>query len=164
DSGGAGRRRGGLGTVRDYRFLAPFGALTILKKSRTPGWGIAGGKPGPMNVSILIANTDRPDWQEHWARDVIVYSDNNSIWGNIDPSRHYCGMFRGEFGPGDVISYLADGGGGFGHPFDREPERVRDDVIDGYVSRDAAERDYGVVLSDALDIDATATARRRARR
>jgi len=164
DSGGAGRRRGGLGTVRDYRFLAPFGALTILKKSRTPGWGIDGGKAGPMNVSILIANTERPDWQEHWARDIVVYSDNNALWGNTDPSRHYCGMFRGEFGAGDVISYLADGGGGFGHPFDREPERVREDVVDGYVSRAAAERDYGVVLTDALAIDTVATERRRASR
>jgi N-methylhydantoinase B len=68
-------------------------------------------------------------------------------------------MFRGEFWPGDVISYLADGGGGYGDPFTREPERVRDDVIDGYVSRAAAEREYGVVLTDALEIDWQATER-----
>ena len=41
--------------MRDYRFLAPFGALTIVKKTRTPGWGIDGGLPGPKNVSILAS-------------------------------------------------------------------------------------------------------------
>ena len=67
-----------------------------------------------------------------------------------------------EFGPGDVISYLAGGGGGYGDPFTRDPERVRDDVIDGYVSRHAAEKEYGVVLTDALEIDWEHTRRLRA--
>jgi len=70
-------------------------------------------------------------------------------------------MFRGEFGPGDVISYLADGGGGYGDPFTRDPERVRNDVIDGYVSREAAERDYGVALTQELEIDWDTTRRLR---
>jgi hypothetical protein len=56
-------------------------------------------------------------------------------------------MFRGEFHAGDIISYLADGGGGYGQPFLRDPEKVREDVLDGYVSREAA-RDYGVILTD----------------
>jgi N-methylhydantoinase B len=71
-------------------------------------------------------------------------------------------MFRGEFGPGDVISYLADGGGGYGDPFTRDPERVRDDVVDGYVSRSAAEKEYGVILTEALEIDWDRTKRLRA--
>lgn len=158
DSGGPGRWRGGLGSVRDYRFLAPFGALNIVKKTRTPGWGIAGGEAGAMNVGILIANTERPDWRQHWEQDIIVYASNNHIWRNDDPSRHYCGMFRGEFGPGDVISYLAGGGGGYGDPFERDPETVRQDVIDGYVSREAARTQYGVVFTEEGEIDATATA------
>lgn len=161
DSGGPGRFRGGLGSVRDYRFLAPFGALTILKKSRTPGWGLAGGKPGPLNLSILIPNTQRPDWREHFDRDIIAYADNAYLYDDKPADVIYCGMFRGEFGPGDVISYLADGGGGYGDPFTREPERVRDDVIDGYVSRAAAERDYGVVLTNTSEIDWELTKRAR---
>jgi N-methylhydantoinase B len=161
DSGGPGRFRGGLGSVRDYRFLAPFGALTILKKSRTPGWGLAGGKPGPLNLSILIPNTERPDWKEHFDRDIISYADNAYLYDDKPEDVLYCGMFRGEFGPGDVISYLADGGGGYGDPFTRDPERVRADVIDGYVSHTAAEREYGVVLTDKLEIDWDATKRLR---
>jgi N-methylhydantoinase B len=164
DSGGPGRFRGGLGSIRDYRFLAPFGALTIVKKSRTEGWGLDGGRSGPRNVSILIPDTTQPDWQAHWQRDIIVYADNGYLYADKPENQVYCGMFRGEFGPGDVISYLAAGGGGYGDPFTREPERVRDDVVDGYVSRTAAERDYGVVLTDALEIDAAATQRLRAQR
>ncbi len=164
DSGGAGKWRGGVGTQRDYRFLQPFGALNIVKKTRTPGWGIAGGKPGPMNVSILIANTQRSDWKEHWAQDIIVYANNDQIWGNTDPARVHCGMFRGEFGPGDVIRYLADGGGGWGNAFERDVEKVREDVIEGYVSRDAARKDYGVVLTEKLEIDVEATRALRAKR
>jgi N-methylhydantoinase B len=157
DSGGPGRFRGGLGSVRDYRFLGPFGALTIVKKSRTEGWGLDGGRSGPRNLSILIPDTGRPDWQAHWQRDIIVYADNGNLYDDKPADQIYCGMFRGEFGSGDVISYLAAGGGGYGNPFEREAERVRDDVIDGYVSREAATRDYGVVLTDALEIDREAT-------
>lgn len=162
DSGGPGRNRGGLGTVRNFRFLDGFGALTILKKSKTPGWGLQGGKPGPMNVAILKPNPDDRDWEARWARDIVVYSDNDEVWGNTDPKRKHAGMYRGEFGAGDEILYLADGGGGYGDPFEREPERVREDVIDGYVSRDAARADYGVALTDALDIDWDETRRLRA--
>jgi N-methylhydantoinase B len=162
DSGGPGCFRGGLGSVRDYRFLGRFGALTIVKKTRTPGWGLDGGKAGPMNVSILIPNTEAPDWKEHWERDIIVYADNGHLYDNEDPDRVYCGMFRGEFDEGDVISYLADGGGGYGDPFLRDPEVVLEDVIDGYVSREAAARDYGVVVNDGGEIDWPATEHARA--
>jgi N-methylhydantoinase B len=161
DSGGAGRNRGGLGTVRNFRFLDGFGALTIVKKSKTPGWGLQGGEAGPMNVGILKPNTDDPDWEARWARDIVIYSDNDDVWNNDDPTQKHVGMYRGEFGAGDEILYLADGGGGYGPPFERAPERVREDVIDGYVSRDAARTSYGVALTDDLDIDEAETARLR---
>lgn len=161
DSSGPGRFRGGLGSIRDYRFLEPFGALTIVKKSRTPGWGIAGGRPGPKNVSILKPDTRTPGWEAAWRRDVIVYADNGHLYEDKPAHHVYCGMFRGEFHAGDVISYLADGGGGYGDPFLRDPERVRNDVIDGYVSREAAQRDFGVVLNDRLEVDEAATRARR---
>jgi N-methylhydantoinase B len=161
DSGGPGRNRGGLGTVRNFRFLDGFGALTILKKSKTPGWGLEGGEAGPMNVGILKPNPDDPDWEERWARDIVIYSDNDAVWNNTDPLRKHVGMYRGEFGAGDEILYLADGGGGYGPAFERAPERVRDDVIDGYVSRDAARERYGVALTDDLEIDEAETKRLR---
>ena len=157
DSGGPGKFRGGLGSVRDYRFLEPFGALTIVKKSRTPGYGLFGGHPGPRNLTILKPNTDLPNWKTEWERDIIVYADNADYYDNVPENQIYCGMFRGEFHCGDVISYLADGGGGYGNPFDRDAETVQADVLDGYVSREAAELEYGVILTNDLQIDWKAT-------
>jgi N-methylhydantoinase B len=48
--------------------------------------------------------------------------------------------------PGDVVTIDAPGGGGCGTPFEREPEMVRQDVIEGYVSIGRAKEEYGVVL------------------
>lgn len=163
DSGGPGRYRGGMGSVRDYRFLGPFGALTIVKKSRTPSWGADGGKSGLKNLSILIPETGKPDWKKRWDRDITIYADNAHLYDGKPDDQTYCGMFRGEFSAGDVISYLAGGGGGYGDPYLRDAEQVRADVIDGYVSREAAEEDYGVVLSDDYEVDREATKRLRAR-
>ena len=60
---------------------------------------------------------------------------------------------------GDVVRIETGGGGGWGHPFDREPERVLADVRGGFVSRASAERDYGVVLTaDGRAVDEAATA------
>src|SRR5262249_4547584 len=57
------------------------------------------------------------------------------------------------------------GGGGWGHPFDREPERGAADVRNGFVSRKSALSDYGVGLAEgAMSIDAAATAQHRANR
>ena len=157
DSGGAGEYRGGLGSVRDYKFLDSFGALTIVKKTRAQGWGLAGGKPGPRNLSVLIPNKNNANWKEHFKNDIIIYADNSYLYPDKPTDEIYCGMFRGQFHKGDMISYLADGGGGYGNPMERPIEKVREDVIDGYVSRHFAEKDYGVILNDVLEIDKKAT-------
>jgi N-methylhydantoinase B len=66
---------------------------------------------------------------------------------------------------GDIVRIETGGGGGWGHPYDREPNRVAADVRNGFVSRQNAELHYGVVLTgDTLAIDEAATARRRATR
>jgi N-methylhydantoinase B len=65
--------------------------------------------------------------------------------------------------PGDVIIMDAAGGGGFGDPLDRDPEMVREDVIQGYVSLEKAKEDYGVVIDSATmkaDLAATEELRR----
>jgi N-methylhydantoinase B len=73
--------------------------------------------------------------------------------------------------PGDSFERPSAGGGGFGDPLERDPREVLEDVIDGYVSLERAERDYGVVVREIdaelseyeLDAEATATARERER-
>jgi mannose-6-phosphate isomerase-like protein (cupin superfamily) len=55
--------------------------------------------------------------------------------------------------PGSMFRLETGGGGGFGNALEREPERVREDVLDGYVTLEGAERDYGVVLDpETLDL------------
>lgn len=130
DSGGPGEKRGGLGIRRDFRFTHPCGALSIIQKTKTDGWGLEGGKPGARNAVVLRPGTDREEWT---------------------------GMMRGQFEPDDVVSNRSGGGGGHGDPFRRDPEAVRSDVIDGYVSREAAREEYGVVVDDDLEVDEDAT-------
>jgi N-methylhydantoinase B len=67
-----------------------------------------------------------------------------------------------------VLRYINRGGGGWGDPFAREPERVLIDVRDGYVTVSGAARDYGVVVvgdpdedPEGLAVDEAATARLR---
>jgi len=66
--------------------------------------------------------------------------------------------------PGDRTLIEVGGGGGFYSPLQREAERVLADVRAGYVSRESAERDYGVVIQQrgrdfSLDLQATANLR-----
>jgi N-methylhydantoinase B len=70
-----------------------------------------------------------------------------------------------------VLRYVSNGGGGWGDPLEREPERVKVDVRDGYVSVTGAARDYGVVVTgdpdddpEGLAVDLEATERLRASR
>jgi N-methylhydantoinase B len=134
DSGGAGEHRGGLGVVHTYRFQQSGDALTTVKKTKTEGWGIDGGEPGETNAVVWFPDTDSPT---------------------------RTGTERKQMGPGDAVSYRTGGGGGYGDPSERDPERVREDVLDGYVSRDAAREAYGVVLTDDLDVDRELTSIRR---
>jgi N-methylhydantoinase B len=64
---------------------------------------------------------------------------------------------------GDVLRLSTSGGGGWGHPLDRPLERVRRDVVGGFVSVGAAREDYGVVIDESGTIDAAATDALRAR-
>ena len=55
------------------------------------------------------------------------------------------------------VAFELGGGGGYGNPLERDPERVRTDVLRGYVTREGARKSYGVALRDDLSIDAAAT-------
>jgi N-methylhydantoinase B len=66
-----------------------------------------------------------------------------------------------RLGRGDLLSVELAGGGGWGDPYRRAAERVREDVARDYVSIACAREDYGVVLTPELAVDADATARLR---
>jgi N-methylhydantoinase B len=117
DSGGAGRYRGGLGIERVYRFEAPaFGTFT-LERSVTPPWGVKGGKDGAINSLEITDRTGK--------------------------TRSIRKATRHPIAAGDTLSVRTGGGGGYGPPAERPREVVRRDVEEGYVSAEAARRDYG---------------------
>jgi N-methylhydantoinase B len=58
--------------------------------------------------------------------------------------RHVRKATQHPIAAGEVVRIMTGGGGGFGPPSEREPDAIRRDVREGYVSREAARRDYGV--------------------
>ena len=131
DSGGVGEHPGGLGVTRTYQFLAEASALTLVKKAKTRPWGMAGGHTGENCHVILRPGTDQ---------------------------EQTTGMVYEPMAPGEVLVNCSGGGGGWGEPLNRDPEKVLEDVRNAYISLTSAERDYGVVIDPkALTIEATAT-------
>ncbi|MEM9429448.1 MAG: hydantoinase B/oxoprolinase family protein [Pseudomonadota bacterium] len=137
DSGGPGRWRGGVGIVREYEILADTGTLGVrVDGVENPPWGIDGGQSG--GPGRVVVNPGQPG-----ERVLRPLSDGNALL------------------KGDVLRIETGGGGGCGHPFDRPPDLVLADVLAGYVSREAAARDYGVAIADgAVDGAATEALRR----
>ncbi len=138
DSGGSGRSRGGCGIFRTHELHAPCSLYLWFERSVTPAWGLFGGSPG-VGPDVVV-NEGRAD------------------------ERHLLKINAFPLAAGDLVEIRTGGGGGFGSPWERDPTQVADDVRDGYVSREAAERDYGVVLDHFLVVDDEATARARSGR
>jgi N-methylhydantoinase B len=141
DSAGAGMFRGGCGIRRDLRFLADEGQLTNLsERQKFAPYGLFGGQPGKLARTVI----------DPGPRQEVVHGKESR-----------------EFAYGDVISFQQSGAGGYGDPRERDPARVLEDVLDDYVSVEAAGAEYGVVITGHgldLRVDAEATRRRRADR
>ena len=133
DSAGPGRWRGGAGQVLTVEALRDGMTLVIggLDRLRFPPWGAQGGRHG--RPTEVIVDRGRP---------------GERPLGNESSLR----LDRGQ-----TLTMLTPGGSGFGDPFARDPAAVRRDAELGFVTRDGARLDYGVVLSDALEVDAAAT-------
>ena len=138
DSGGPGRWRGECGVVREIELLAEEATFAIrIDGVQKPAWGVKGGHNGGAGRAVLNPGTAQE-------RELDPFSDGNVLRR------------------GDILRLQTGGGGGWGHPYDREPEHVLADVLAQFVSRESALEDYGVVLSsDGESVDVAATAARR---
>ena len=58
---------------------------------------------------------------------------------------------------GDCIEVVGPCGGGYGDPYMRDPDSVLEDVLDGYVSRERARTDYGVIIGEDFELNTAAT-------
>jgi N-methylhydantoinase B len=136
DAIGAGEWRGGLGSVREFVYLSDGGASVEGEGHEFAPWGFAGGKPGnPAELRLV-------------RRDGTVA---------VLPSKVPHMRVRA----GERFVCIGPAGGGYGNPWARQPERVRQDVADGFLSVEAARRDYGVALTSPDAVDGAATARLR---
>jgi N-methylhydantoinase B len=136
DSAGPGRYRGGCGVVREMEILADEATFSLRLDAtvQTP-WGMCGGQSGrPGRAIVNPGGIDE--------RLLPTVSDGTVLKR------------------GDILRIETGGGGGNGHPFDRLPEEVRTDVLGGFITLDAAQQDYGVVLTRVgvtVSIDESAT-------
>jgi len=136
DSGGAGRTRGGLGVRRDYDFYGEHPTFSLLTdRVKSAPWGLFGGHSGDPSEFLLNPGTGEQE---------PIGSKSTT---DLDPD--------------DVVSLRTPGGGGYGDPLERDPERVVEDVRDDKISPEAAAEEYGVVVEDDT-LDREATAERRA--
>jgi N-methylhydantoinase B len=133
DSGGAGRHRGGLGCEQVIRARANVTVNVQIDRVHCPPWGLAGGREGMGNRVAL-----RLDGKE------LTDLPNAKVLAQ-------------RLRPGEAITLAAGGGGGFGPPEERDPERVAHDVRQGYVSAQVARDVYRVILKADGEVDAEAT-------
>jgi N-methylhydantoinase B len=139
DSGGAGRHRGGLGSQSVVRMRKPLNLSTRIDRMHCRPWGLDGAGDGLGNRVEL------------------------DLTGVKNPEMANAKVFTAQLKAGDAFRVSAGGGGGFGPPWLRPMEKVREDVRQGYVSLESARLDYGVVLDpETLEADKDATAKLRA--
>lgn len=145
DSGGPGKNRGGVGVRLKIEFLGR-GELIWLETSRTREGspGVNGGKCSPPQ-RLLREKANGEVEAIGGLRDDGVWLPQ--ILGGV------------AFEPGESFIFETTGGGGWGDPFERDPNQVLEDVRNGLVSREAALREYGVAITDDLQIDWNETER-----
>ena len=137
DSGGAGLHRGGNGLSVAYRFLNDGNIGVHDERWLIYPWGVNGGDTGMRSTKRLVRTDGTEEWLPAKCENIAVKK-------------------------GDLLYFNTWGGGGWGDPFQRDPELVRVDVERGLVSADGAKR-YGVVIDANQQVDAAATEKLRAK-
>ena len=117
DSGGPGKRRGGLGYDKHIRLLRDAFFVSTADRSILGPYGLAGGMAAPPYEATIDGGAPLPGMND----DVPLVA-------------------------GSLLRLRTTGGGGWGDPFEREPELVLRDVLQDRVSEESAEHDYGVVI------------------
>jgi N-methylhydantoinase B len=122
DSAGPGKFRGGLGVAQEVRMLVPGRLETKVERTQCAPWGLLGGKDALANAVAVVHENGR-----------VERFDTGKLPLTEIPIES-----------GYIIE--TGGGGGFGPPWERDPQRVLDDVRSGYVTPEAAAADYDVVV------------------
>lgn len=139
DSCGDGKNRGGFGMRRRIRVLSNNASLSILSdRNIIPPYGVMAGSHGAPNHFVVERGN-----------------------GVFEPSEHPGKVAGFSLQDGDIVVMETAGGGGYGDPLERDPEKVRKDVSLGYLSAGEALRRYGVALMSDASVDTQATRKKR---
>jgi N-methylhydantoinase B len=125
----SGKWRGGIGSIREISFLADGSFSVEADGHKFAPWGFDGGKTGSVG-SLSIQEVDNAE---------------PTILPSKLPNRHVK--------TGSTIKLAAPGGGGYGNPFERDPEKVLSDYLDGFIIRAKALTDYGVAITTSGEVD-----------
>ncbi|HEV7631847.1 MAG TPA: hydantoinase B/oxoprolinase family protein [Steroidobacteraceae bacterium] len=181
DTGGPGFNRGGASVLKDSTFMLPAAHNLITLRFKQPtGKGVLGGGDGGMGGVWLWHPQSGERYAAHdtgpasylAAVRVAGRLDKDSAQPSVTGDYHWFGREpEWPTAAGAVWRYVTPGGGGWGDAHNRDPERVKRDVRDGYVSIDGARRDYSVAIlgdpardPEGLTIDAAVTQQLRAQR
>jgi N-methylhydantoinase B len=121
-------RRGGFALVRELDVLTDVTMTIHGDREKFTPWGVSGGLNGGGCALIINKGTDK----------------------EFNAGMYATGV---QLKAGDHIYYTSSGGGGFGNPLERDPQLVLDDVMDEWLTLEAAKKYYGVVIEE---IDAEA--------
>ncbi len=131
DSGGAGRRRGGNCLRRVFRFNYNGLLSSFAGRGKFPIWGLFGGEAGRAQEALLEDETGR--------HDIGLLAEGVQIR------------------PNTRLIYTNGGGGGYGPAWGREPERVLEDVLDGWITPSTATETYRVALREIKETSLSTT-------
>ncbi|MBL7176786.1 MAG: hydantoinase B/oxoprolinase family protein [Desulfobacteraceae bacterium] len=138
DSGGPGKQRGGLAAewvLRPYDHTSEYSCHT--DRAFIPPNGIYGGMPGLHAAWRAYRNCKKIVRTEKELREV---AEREEDFGSRTGNKYICSE--------DLLYCRPPGGGGYGNPFERDIELVEQDILDEYISPEAAQRDYGVVWDE----------------
>jgi N-methylhydantoinase B len=181
DSAGAGLNRGGPAILKDVMWTEEAEHQTMpVRFRRGSGVGVVGAGSGNSGAVWIFDQDGASERAFLPSDDDSIYAAATPVAGMMEPGSnvrdpdgefaYYCSTPIWSTGPRATWRYLTNAGGGWGDPLERDPERVKLDVRDGYVTIEAAEREFGVVVAgdpendpEGLELDLEATAKRRQR-
>jgi N-methylhydantoinase B len=123
DAAASGKYRGGVGPIRDIQFTDEGGFSVEGEGQKYSPWGFAGGMDGTPSK--------------------LIFTDQNGDQTGLPSKVPYKKTHKGE-----TLRIIGPCGGGYGNPFERDPEQVLADYLDGYVSLERAKKDYGVSIEN----------------
>jgi N-methylhydantoinase B len=123
DSGGAGKHRGGLGVQMDFQMLEDAYVTAVIERTKTPAWGLEGGKSAGIANSGALRQAD----------------GTRTVFGKAT---------RLKVPKGATLELTCGGGGGYGPPSERDPEAVHSDIREGYITEARAREHYPHAFGD----------------